>query len=186
MDPLIQISKINDFLFCPRSLYFHSIYEGYDQSTYHSKDQTAGSRAHDRIESGQYSSSKRYVSGIPVASETYGLTGKIDIYDAEAKVLIERKRELKKLHLGHKYQLYAQMLCMREMGYVVDGLKIHSLVDNRNYDIPLPQPEEWGEFLKVIETMQTADPASFPLQENLAKCRGCIYRPLCRNDIPDL
>lgn len=39
MESYIQISKLNDFVFCPMSLYFHSFYENYNQKTYHQKAQ---------------------------------------------------------------------------------------------------------------------------------------------------
>ena len=42
MESYIQISKINDFLFCPLSLYLHTIYENFDTRGYHETAQVAG------------------------------------------------------------------------------------------------------------------------------------------------
>lgn len=182
MEQYIQISKINDFLFCPRSLYLHSIYESFDTSVYHSAAQAAGRIAHNTIDKDMYSSKKRYVVGIPVTSSQHGITGKIDIYDTQTKTLIERKRCLKKVFDGHKYQLYAEMLCLREMGYTVDALKIHSLEDNKTYPIALPTKEDWQAFFQTVEQMKSVE-AILYVQENLSKCAPCIYRPLCRGDM---
>jgi hypothetical protein len=35
METYTPISKLNDFVFCPMSLYFHSFYENYSQKIYH-------------------------------------------------------------------------------------------------------------------------------------------------------
>ncbi len=184
VESYIQISKINDYLFCPRSVYLHSVYEGFDKKTYHSHYQTAGTLAHKTIEEDHYSSLARYMVGIPVYSDQYWLAGKIDIYDKKEKILIERKKRLKQLFDGQCYQLYAQMLCMREMGYPVDRLVIHSLDDNKRHGIALPSKTELQKFLGVLVEMQKLDnPVYGLLQTNVRKCANCIYQPLCRGDV---
>ena len=52
---------------------------------YHEKPQINGKHAHRTIDFQTYSSSKRYLQGLPVYSEKYNLVGKIDIYDTETK-----------------------------------------------------------------------------------------------------
>ena len=99
MESYIQISKINDFLFCPRSVYLHSIYETFSTRTYHSNYQVAGKIAHKTIDTDTYSSEKKYLVGTSVTSEKYGITGKIDIYDKEKLMLIERKKTVKQIFL---------------------------------------------------------------------------------------
>ena len=75
------------------------------------------------------------------------------------------------------------MLCLREMGYPVESLRVHSLSDNKRYDIPLPNDEEWKLFLDTIKQIRSAGNTMFPLETNLKKCKQCIYRPLCRGDV---
>jgi len=181
-DNTIAISKINDFIFCPKSLYFHSIYESFDTSVYHSVAQTNGKEKHENIDKNMYSSAKRYLQGREVYSEKYGLIGKIDIYDVETKTLIERKAKVKKIYDGYKYQLFAQKLCLEEEGFLVQTLKVHSLEDNKNYVIEDTE-EDWKKFFEVLDAIQ-----NYNIQEHLnsfqpeAKCVNCIYRELCRGE----
>lgn len=165
-------------------MYLHSIYEYFDKSAYHSHYQTAGTIAHKAIDKDLYSSRKRYIVGKAVYSEQHQLAGKIDIYDTETETLVERKRLVKHIYDGQRYQLYAQMLCMEEMGYTISGLLIHSLADNKRYEVPLPDTEESQKFLTLLETIRTADEQIYTaLSDNLEKCKRCIYQPLCRNDL---
>lgn len=179
MESYIQISKLNDFIFCPRSVYLHSIYEGFNTAVYHDTPQINGKIKHESIENSTYSSEKRYLQGIPVYSEQYGIAGKIDIYDAQTNALIERKARVKTIYDGYKYQLYAEYFCMLEMGYVVESLFIHSLEDNKRYPIDLPVGEELHKFENTIKEMERASVTLFPVLDNPSKCDNCIYRPLC-------
>lgn len=180
MESLIQISKINDFLFCPRSLYFHSVYESFSDTTYHGSPQVRGRLNHTTIDDGTYASEKRYLQGEEVYSERYGLVGKIDLYDKENRTLIERKSKVLSVYPGLRFQLYAQYFALEETGFPVERLLIRSMNDNRRYEVPLPEGEELRTFEETVERMKSFDIAHAPLEENTAKCRGCIYRTLCR------
>jgi len=179
MDDLIQISKINDFIFCPYSLYVHAIYEGFSQDVYHDTPQRVGKIKHENIEEGRYSNLKRYVQGLSVYSEKYGIVGKIDIYDQEKKELIERKYKISKIYDGQKYQLWAQYFAMREAGYEVDKLSIHSLSDNVRYPIELPSEEGEKIFNDLINSMRNFEMVKEKILVNPEKCKKCIYRELC-------
>ncbi len=180
MESLIQISKINDFLFCPRSLYFHSVYESCSDVTYHASPQVRGRLNHVTVDTGTYASEKKYLQGEEVYLEKYGLVGKIDLYDKENKTLIERKSKISVVHPGYRLQLYAQYFALSEAGFPVERLVIRSLSDNRRYEIPIPEGEELRMFEEIMERMRVFNIADAPLEENLAKCRGCIYQTLCR------
>ncbi|EKD67718.1 MAG: hypothetical protein ACD_48C00252G0003 [uncultured bacterium] len=179
MESYIQISKINDFLFCPRSLYLHTIYDTFHKETYHRTPQVAGTLAHQTINKGTYSSEKKYLIGIDVYSDDLGVCGKIDIYDKETKTLIERKKQVKHIYDGYKYQLYAQMTAMQEMGYEVEKLLIHSLADNTRYDVPLPDKVEWNTFVSIVDRMKEFSAKDAGILQDSAKCAQCIYQPLC-------
>ena len=157
MDDFIQISKLNDFLYSPKSLYFHSAYEDFDVSIYHDTPQTAGNIAHASIDDSTYSSAKRYLQGFSVYSEIYKLIGKIDIYDQKDHKLIERKNKIKIIHKGYKYQLYAQFFCLCEMGFEVKSLWLHSLQDNKRYQIDLPNKTEVKEFEELLKKIRHFD-----------------------------
>ena len=178
MESYIQISKINDFVFCPLSIYFHSIYEGFNSGTYHSSAQTKGKIKHENIDTGEYSTAKRYMQGISVYSSEYNLCGKIDIYDKETESLIERKNKVEKIYDGYRYQLYAQMFCLEEMGYKVDKLFVHSLSDNKRYPIEKPSKKELAEFEKIIEDINDFTVSKYT-RVSKNKCEHCIYKELC-------
>lgn len=42
----IPISFLNDFIFCPRSIYFHQLYGRSNESIYHTTSQSEGKLAH--------------------------------------------------------------------------------------------------------------------------------------------
>lgn len=178
MDDYIQISKLNDFIFCPYSVYLHSVYEDFDQKIYHSTFQTVGKICHKSIEEKKYTTSKWILQGQEIFCEKYGLIGKIDLFDTRKNHLIERKYKIKKIFDGYKYQLYAQMFCLKEMGYEVKFLFIHSLSDNKRYKIPLPSENEIKEFEGLISEIKNYQP-EIPKRKNKKKCEQCIYQPLC-------
>ncbi len=179
MESYIQISKLNDFIFCPRSLYFHSLYDNFAYTTFHRQPQIAGKIVHEAIDKGFYSSAKRYMQGLEVWSERYGLAGKIDVYDVQEKMLIERKNKVKVIYDGYRYQLYAQMFCLQEMGYQIDALRIHSLTDNKRYSVPMPEADDVYEFEKLIDSIRDFDISKSHILVNSAKCAECVYKPLC-------
>lgn len=177
MEQYIQISKINDFLYCPLSLYLHTAYEDLDKREYHEVAQVAGKLAHENIESGTYSSAKRFIQGISVYCEKYNIAGKIDIYDKQEMALIERKNKIKNVYSGYKYQLYGEYFCMREMGYEVKKLFLHSLSDNKRYEIPLPDEAETAAFEKVLEQMRNFGSEDIA-NHSCPRCQNNIYSPL--------
>ena len=184
MHDYIQISKLNDFVFCPYSLYLHSIYNAFDKSTYQDTPQKRGTLAHSSIDTNTYSSSKRYLQGIPISSQKLKLIGKIDLLDTQTKTLIERKYLLKKIYDGYRYQLYAQYFCLREMGHEVDNLCIHSLKDNKRHNINIPDSIETDKFYELIESIQKFSVLHSEFTQTAPeKCKNCIYAPLCSKSV---
>ena len=177
MEPYIQISKINDFMYCPVSIYLHSLYENFNTKTYHQTPQIAGNINHEAIESGTYTTSSNFVMGMEVSSERYNLVGKIDIYDKRRQALVERKTRVKTIYPGYRYQLYAQYFCMMEMGYEVKSLFIHSLEDNKRYRIPIPRKKERKEFEDVLRRMREFDMKDMQ-KHSCERCAKSIYGTL--------
>ncbi|PIP03716.1 MAG: type V CRISPR-associated protein Cas4 [Candidatus Yonathbacteria bacterium CG_4_10_14_3_um_filter_47_65] len=179
MEPYIQISKINDFIFCPQSVYLHTIYDNFDAATYHDEPQKEGKLNHENIDNGKYSTSAHILQGMPVYSHHYNLAGKIDLFDREKKMLIERKTSIKHIYDGYKYQLYAQYFCLKDMGYDVERLRLYSLKNNKQYDIPLPGDDETRKFEKIIQRIRRFDVLKNVSCVSEAKCARCIYSNLC-------
>jgi CRISPR-associated protein Cas4 len=180
MDDAILISNLNDFIFCPVSIYFHGLYGDRSTITYQGSSQIKGTSAHEAVDKGTYSTRKNIITAMDVYSEKYNLVGKIDMYDSESKILTERKRQIKVIYDGYVFQLYAQYFALCEMGYDVKKIRFHSMVDNKNYDIKLPEEdaEMLHKFETVIEDMKQFTLDKF-VQENIEKCRNCIYEPAC-------
>lgn len=179
MEQYIQISKLNDFIFCPRSVYLHSIYENFNQKTYHRTAQTEGKIKHENIDKCKYSTAKRYLQGLSVYSEKYNLMGKIDVYDSEEKILIERKNKVKQIYDGYRHQLYAHYFCLQEMGYIVKKMFIHSLSDNKRHSVNIPKQKEISEFENIVEQIKNFNIFNCPIIKNGNKCAECVYKPLC-------
>jgi len=177
MESYIPISKINDFLYCPKSLYLHLMYESFDESLFHDKPQTEGRLNHQSIEEKTYSTAKRFIVGKEVYSEKYKIMGKIDIYDTETKTLIERKTKIKQIFDGYKFQLYAQYFCLKEMGYKVKRIILRSLKDNKNYEIPLPTQKDEKEFEDLINKIWNFDYKQL-INHHCSRCNNNIYSVL--------
>lgn len=177
MEEYIRISNINDFCYCPISLYLHSVFEEFDKEINTELPQVIGTFNHLRIDKAKYSTSSRYLTGIDVYSERLGVAGKIDIYDKEKEVLIERKTYIKTLHPGYEYQLFAQYFCMIEMGYKVKKLVLRSLNDNKSYIIQIPKDQKLQNFLRILEEMKKFDTEQL-INHSCPHCRNHIYNSL--------
>ena len=122
MEDYIPISTLNDFIFCPYSIYLHNVYMETDEGLYHATPQTRGKIAHETIDNKKASNRADDLQSLTVMSDEYGLMGKIDIYKGKEHKLIERKYQLRNIYQGQIYQLWAQYLCMKEMGYICGSL----------------------------------------------------------------
>lgn len=178
MENYIKISTLNDFIFCPRSIYFHELYAKYNTKNYHQKAQTVGKHNHENIDKAKYSTSKDMLQWISVFSNKYLLTGKIDLFNSATKTLIERKNKIIKIYQGYIWQVYAQYFCMLEMWYQIDKIKIYSLQDNKNYDIIIPWEHEIQDFEKLIYDFHNFR-LDDSFEQNYKKCEKCIYNELC-------
>ncbi|HOJ16634.1 MAG TPA: type V CRISPR-associated protein Cas4 [Spirochaetota bacterium] len=181
MESYIAISMLNDFIFCPRSIYFHQVYGSVEQNMYHSEIQINGKSAHESIDNRGYSTRKDVLMGIEVFCEKYNLVGKIDIFDINSGKLIERKNRIVKIYDGYVFQLYGQLFALREMGYTVNQIILYDKSHNKNYIIPLPEADQ-GMFLKferVIDDINTFDLSWKEFKPNAEKCKNCIYANLC-------
>ena len=179
MEETLSMTNINDFLFCPRSLYYGNIFRrSLGQDGYQQIPQKTGLAAHETIDEGTYSTRKDVLTGVMVYCEKYGMLGRIDIYDGRTRTLTERKYSVSAVWEGFRMQLYAQCFALQEMGHEVAALRIHSQKDNKTYSISLPTRDDIMRFEEILEQMR-----SFSMEEpfdlNVKKCAKCIYRQLC-------
>ncbi|MBM4065515.1 MAG: type V CRISPR-associated protein Cas4 [Planctomycetes bacterium] len=181
METYIPISFLNDFIFCPRSIYFHQLYGGYDTQLYQQKPQIAGRAAHDSIDKKSYSTRKNILQGVEIYCEQYKICGKVDLFDADIGKLSERKREIKVIYDGYVFQVYAQYHALCEMGYQVRSIALYDMTHNKTYPIPLPHedPEMHQKFENLIKQINSFDMNASGFVPVEAKCRNCIYSNLC-------
>ena len=182
----LTITEINDFIFCPASIYFHNLYSNIDKSAYYSSVQYKGLAAHSSIDSDSYSSSRSIITGKDVYSEKYKLSGNIDIYYTDKCLLVERKKKINQIFDGYIFQLYGQYFGMTESGYRIEQMKLYSFDDNKSYNVELPErnPEMLEKFETMIKTINEFDLNSFEAN-NLNKCRNCIYSNICSFSLYD-
>lgn len=180
MEEIILISYLNDFIFCPASIYFHKLYGSLEKSLYNREYQINGINAHKAVDNQTYSTKQNILQGIDVYCEEFNILGKIDILDIDKKMLIERKNKVTKLYDGFIFQVFAQYYALKEMGYEVKKIRIHSMQDNKNYNIKIPSENKKMDtrFRQLINDINQFDLEKFK-QENKEKCAKCIYEPSC-------
>jgi CRISPR-associated protein Cas4 len=179
MEHLWTMTQLNDFIFCPRSLYYGGIYRNTGSiEIYHQAPQLNGRAAHAAVDQVRYSSRKNILQGTTVYCEKYNLVGKIDTFDIASGLLTERKNSITAVYDGFRFQLYAQCFALSEMGYEVKEMRLYSAKDNIVYPIPLPTLSQVKDFEHTLKCMQEWTPEREFLA-NPKKCRACIYSALC-------
>ena len=88
MGDYLLISMLNDFIFCPYSIYLHNVYMDTDESMYHAVPQTRGKLSHESVDEKKASTHKDYLMSLPIYSERFHLMGKIDVFNLKDKKLI--------------------------------------------------------------------------------------------------
>lgn len=186
MESYIKLSTLNDFIFCPKSIYYHELYDNYNSNLYHEKAQKEWKIAHKNIDEKTYSTSKFCYQSLEVYSEEYKIHWKIDIFNALSWELIERKNQIyidenwkPKIYLWYKYQLWWQMFCLEEEWFEVKSLYFYSVKDNKKYRIYKPSEKEKWQFKEMLEKYRKFDLFQKYWSQNTKKCIKCIYKELC-------
>ncbi|MDX9714147.1 MAG: type V CRISPR-associated protein Cas4 [Dissulfurispiraceae bacterium] len=181
MESYIPISFLNDYIFCPRSIYFHQLYGKLDTQLYQQKPQISGKAAHAAIDGKTYSTRRNILQGVEIYSERYGICGKIDTFDVDIGKLVERKRQIKTIYDGYIFQVYAQYHALVEMGYKVKTIDLYDISHNKSHAVALPEscPEMQQKFEELIDKINRFDMYASDFCPNQSKCSNCIYSNLC-------
>lgn len=177
---LLPITNLNDFIFCPVSIYFHAVDTDSEKMLSQETAQINGTASHSAVDAARYSDKKTVLQGVSVYCERYGLFGKIDVFDIEKGLLTERKKKIKQIFDGYVFQLYAQGFALEEMGYSVKSMRLYSMDDNTVYPVALPADNTpmLEKFENLIVAIRDFSFDGFR-QSNPLKCQRCIYEPLC-------
>lgn len=178
MEFFMPISYLNDFVFCPYSVYLHQVFDNNKEETFSAKPQQKGKAAHETVDDNRTKNSKKVLSGIYVISKQLGMYGKIDQYFVRDKILVERKYKLTTIYRGYYYQIWTQFLAMQEMGFEVKEIYFHSIANNKRYPVPLPNLNEIEELKLHIKKIARFD-FEQEINVNPVKCKHCIYAALC-------
>lgn len=180
MEDILLITELNDFTFCPVSIYYSKNYHTKLEQTFKKTPQFMGKAVHASIDNKTYTTSKNILQGKSVYSAKYNLIGKIDQFDIKKGILIEKKKKIKNIYDGYIFQLYAEYYSLIEEGYDVKKLKLYSIDDNKTYDILLPKEDEKmnNKFLELLDNIKKFDINKYK-NHNKEKCNNCIYRELC-------
>lgn len=181
MENYIPISYLNDYIFCPRSIYNHQLYQGYEELVYQGVYQTEGKNAHIKIDNQRYSDRNSILQNFEIVSAHYGIYGKIDLFDVEKGLLSERKKNIKTIYDGYVFQVYAQYFGLTEMGYVVKEIVLYDFSKNKKYPIALPHqnPKMFQKFEQTIHDLKNYSLLKNNVIPNEYKCEKCIYKQLC-------
>lgn len=177
MDGLIPITNLNDFLFCPYSIYLHGVYHGAEGETVKATVQNKGTLTHQK-ENSEKRSQQGVITELPVISEKIGIQGVIDSLDTLTGTLTEYKNHLKGPFKGQIIQIQAQALCLHEMGYEVKIARLLVLSDRHVIEVPLPSRAEKKEITKLVKKIKAYNPED-EIPVNINKCKKCIYCALC-------
>lgn len=180
MELYTKITQLNDFIFCPRSLYFHELYGNTTTEFYHTTFQRNGRAAHRTVDNKSYSTRKDVLHGVDVYCEQFKLQGKIDLFDIHKQQLTERKKKIRQIYDGYIFQLYAQYFGLIEMGYQIKTIRLYSMDDNKVYPVKKPHadPEMFDKFCQTVEDLRLFD-LNKPFHPNPTKCKNCVYCELC-------
>lgn len=174
----VPISTLNDFVFCPYSIYLHGIYSQVDESLYHAAPQVRGSISHEATDNKKSSSRKDDILSLPVFSDELRITGKIDLFRVSKGHLIERKYQIGTIYRGQLYQVWAQYFCLKEMGYDIKRLSFYEISTKKTIAVDIPRENELNELKQVIDKYFQYSPEK-EIETNKNKCTHCIYCPLC-------
>ncbi|MDD5977287.1 MAG: type V CRISPR-associated protein Cas4 [Bacteroidales bacterium] len=89
-----SLTTLNDFIFCPYSIYLHKAYMETDEDIFKTIVQLSGTNAHKATNSKKGSSRSCDILSLPVCSNSLGLYGVIDLYRGNTATPIERKLRL--------------------------------------------------------------------------------------------
>lgn len=75
MNDYIPLSTLNDFIFCPYSIYLHSVYMESDEDLYKATPQIKGTIAHQGVDEKKSSTRRSDIMSLPVYCDELGIIG---------------------------------------------------------------------------------------------------------------
>lgn len=186
-DNLLAISALQHYAYCPRQFALIHIEQVWEENWF-----TAEGRVlHERVDSGiaEQRRNVRYERGVLLLSDSYRLTGKMDLLEIEQGdppryFPVEYKRGKPKVEDWDRIQLCAQALCLEEMRDVAisEGAiwywevrkRQPVMIDNNLRSATVAAIEDAHALLSSGKTPLPID--------NKKRCRACSLVNLCEPD----
>lgn len=178
METYLPITYLNDFVFCPYSIYLHQVFDNNSEVLYSASPQQTGKSAHTIIDSENQKEKAHIIKGAYVISNKLRVYGKIDTYYLKKQKLVESKFQIQNIYRGYYYQLWAQYFALTEMGYNVAEICFYSIKDKKTYQVKIPKQNEFEELKNHIRKIARFD-FEIEIKVNPVKCKHCIYASLC-------
>lgn len=172
-DELVQVQEINQFVYCPRRLYYQKFFDTIGRNF----ELVEGKTQHDNTGSRGGWTKEMYLR-----SEKHGLHGKIDVVeDTDELVPVEHKRsESGSYFESDELQLAAYCLLLEDnveeavnMGY------IYTRSNDRRHAVRVGEwhRDQIEDLVSIIQNMTVEDTP--PLVDNPNKCEKCSTRQYC-------
>jgi len=178
-DLSVPISAIEHYAYCPRQCALIHVEQEFEENVYTIR----GTIAHERVDSGAASveAGIRFVRGLPLWSERYGLRGKADLVEfrADGPYPVEYKSGPRKGRYAD-YQLCGQAVCLEEMfGVPVPlGAVFHRASATRR-ELRVDQDLR-AMTLAIIQAIRvTLAETTLPPPVNDARCKRCSLQDAC-------
>jgi CRISPR-associated exonuclease Cas4 len=180
VETFLPISYLNDFVFCPYSIYLHQVYDNSVEDAYSAAPQQKGKQSHQKIDEPNNSKkiSNTILKGIYVLSNKLGVYGKIDTLYVNKNKLVESKYRINTIYRGYYYQIWAQYFALTEMGFAIEQLAFYSISNNTTHEVAIPTIENFEELRNHVKKIARFD-FEKEISINIEKCKHCIYASLC-------
>lgn len=168
---LVHVSDLNQFLYCPRRLYYLMYYQTQGMNEYLADGRENHSRQSRR---------GGWIRELYLHSDRLCLHGKVDLVDkTEGIVPVERKHG-DRFYENDQIQLAAYAMLLEEsLGERVEQGIIYLYGTGQRYTIPITDDLREG-VMNTISSIRSMDPDSLPdFAENRNKCRRCSVLLYC-------
>ncbi|VEG27157.1 CRISPR-associated endonuclease Cas1 [Actinomyces howellii] len=183
VDP-IPISLVIHSVYCPRRAWLESVGENTD-----TMQMQAGRDAHRRADRREDSRPSEH-RAVDVRSEELGLSGRCDVVEGvtggpvtvvEYKATPVRRRP--EVTRANRLQLALQVLCLKEMGFEIDGTEVYFTGHRRRVEVALTDADylEARNAVEHTRHIVAQNRAPAPL-ENSRQCEWCSHASVCLPD----
>lgn len=177
----VLVSALEHYSYCPRQCYLIHVEGVFDENTFTLR----GHRAHERVDQRTDRSERgiKVLRGLPIWSETYGITGRCDAVEVEGDVYcpVEYKVGTKKGKLHASIQAAAQALCLEEMfGTTINEVVMFFIASREKIRLPLSAELRTRTIECIARTRASIQNRQPPTPVADPRCRNCSLIDACQ------